>query len=128
MDKSYITLFTELAGASERLAEQVMALDREKNDVQGEKTAQIMRDDYAQLTDKLKNEVFPLTHNDFAKLLVATFIVSNNLEDRIKQYQASIDTYKLNIIPKLQRIIDETKNDEEVEKLANEIFIINSEN
>lgn len=126
MDTGYITLFTELARSSEVIAEQVMALNKANNDEQGETTAAIMRDDYAKLYDKLRNGDGELSRNEFAKLLVSTYIVVNNLEDRIKNYTKSVEQYKINVMPKLQRIIDETKTDEEAKNLANEIFTINT--
>lgn len=122
MDIKYITLFGELAKSSEIIAEQVMELDRAQNDEKGEATAKIMRDDYSQLYDKLSNGDSALTKNEFAKLLVAAFIIVNNLDDKIKKYQQTVDTYKTQIIPKLQRLIDEPQTDEEVIKLADEIF------
>lgn len=129
MDISYINLFAKLAQSSEVIAEKVIELDNEKNDIDGAKTATIMRDDYAKLYDKLHdNSNVKLTYNDFAKLLVSAFIVSNNLEDQIKNYQKSVDSYKLNLIPKLQRIIDETKESGNAMELANELFVVNSEN
>lgn len=126
MDTGYITLFTELAHSSEVIAKQVMALNKANNDEQGETTAAIMRDDYAKLYDKLRNGDGELSRNEFAKLLVSTYIVVNNLEDRIKNYTKSVEQYKINVMPKLQRIIDETKTDEEAKNLANEIFTINT--
>ena len=46
MDKRYVELFKELAKATAVSAEQVMDYDRAKNDEEGLKTAQTMRDDY----------------------------------------------------------------------------------
>ena len=122
MDIKYITLFTELAKSSEIIAEQVMELDRAQNDEKGEATAKIMRDDYSKLHHKLANGDSALNKNEFAKLLVAAFITVNTLDDKIKKYQLTVDSYRAQIIPKLQRLIDEPKTDEEVIKLADEIF------
>ena len=83
----------------------------------------MMRDDFAALHDKLgTNE--PLTKAEYAKLLVAAMIVANNIEDRIKSERKAIEGYKIDIIPKLSRINDETTTDEEAQKLADEIFKI----
>ena len=124
MDKKYLQLFTELAHAVETLSEQVMEYDRQKSDEKGEKTAQSMRDDYAKLYDKLRGDNVVLTRSEYAKLLVAAYIVVNNIEDRIKGERKAIEGYKIDIIPKLSRINDETTNDADASKLAEEIFKI----
>lgn len=124
MDKKYLQLFTELAHAVETLSEQVMEYDRQKNDEKGEKTAQSMRDDYAELYDKLRSGNVVLTKSEYAKLLVAAYIVVNNVEDRIKGERKAIEGYKIDIIPKLSRINDETTNDADASALAEEIFKI----
>ena len=123
MDKKYLQLFTELTSAVEVLSEQVMDYDKAQNDEKGLETAEMMRDDFAALHDKLgTNE--PLTKAEYAKLLVAAMIVANNIEDRIKSERKAIEGYKIDIIPKLSRINDETITDEEAQKLADEIFKI----
>lgn len=124
MDKKYLQLFTELAHAVETLSEQVMEYDRQKNDEKGEQTAQSMRDDYAKLYDKLRGDNVVLTRSEYAKLLVAAYIVVNNIEDRIKGERKAIEGYKIDIIPKLSRINDETTNDTDASALAEEIFKI----
>ena len=124
MDKKYLQLFTELAHAIETLSEQVMEYDRQKNDEKGEQTAQSMRDDYAKLYDKLRGDNVVLTRSEYAKLLVAAYIVVNNIEDRIKGERKAIEGYKIDIIPKLSRINDETTNDADASALAEEIFKI----
>ena len=125
MDKKYLQLFSELAHAVEVLSEQVMEYDRKKNDTKGEQTAQSMRDDYANLYDKLRDNVeAQITKSDYAKLLVAAYIVVNNIEDRIKGERKAVEGYKIDIIPKLSRINDETTNDTEASALAEEIFKI----
>ena len=125
MDKKYLQLFSELAHAVEVLSEQVMEYDRQKNDTKGEQTAQSMRNDYANLYDKLRNNTeAQITKSDYAKLLVAAYIVVNNIEDRIKGERKAAEGYKIDIIPKLSRINDETTNDTEASALAEEIFKI----
>lgn len=100
-----------------------MDYDKAQNDEKGLETAEMMRDDFAALHDKLgTNE--PLTKAEYAKLLVAAMIVANNIEDRIKSERKAIEGYKIDIIPKLSRINDETTTDEEARKLADEIFKI----
>lgn len=123
MDKSYIQLFSAIIQAAEVLAERVAEYNETKNDLDGKRTAEVMREDYANLNDKIRNnENVVLTKSDFAKLLVGAYIVSSNIEIQVEQLKKTLDNYKMIIIPKLARINDETSNDEEALKLANEIF------
>lgn len=126
MDKKYIELFKELAHATEISAEQVMQYDHEKGDTEGEKTAQIMRDDYTKLYDKIRANDFDgnLTKGEFAKLLVGAMIMTNQLQDRISALKKAMTGYQTDVIPKLQKIIDEAKDDDEAMKMANESLII----
>jgi len=123
MDKMYLKLFEAIIQAAEVLAEKVMEYDEKQNDLEGKRTAEIMRDDYANLYDKINtNEDVTLTKADFAKLLVAAYIVSSNMEVQVQQLQKTLESYKSAIIPKLSRINDEAQTDEEVTKLAEELF------
>ena len=124
MNNKYKQLFTALAQATEITAERVMEYNKNKNDDQGYKTAEIMRNDYAKLYDNLKNENYKLTYADFSKLLVGAIITSKQMEDRIANEKLVLQGYKVDTIPKLQRIIDEVENnnDEKAYQLAEEIF------
>jgi hypothetical protein len=123
MDKSYITLFKELTRAAEVAAEQVMEYDHLKGLAKEEETAKMMRDDYAQLHDKIeKGEI--LSKNDYAKLLAGAYIVSNNLRDRATALKKAIAGYETDLMPKLQAIVEGSTTDEEANKLANEKLII----
>lgn len=124
MNKEYQNLFKELAHAVELLAEQVMEYDHSHNDDEGEKTAQIMRDDFAALTEKFNAEEVALERNDYIKLLTGVYIIINNLQDKITNLKKTIDGYQTNVGAKLQRIMNETKTDEEANTLANELFSI----
>lgn len=124
MNKEYQNLFKELAHAVELLAEQVMEYDHNHNDDEGEKTAQIMRDDFAALTEKFNAEEVALERNDYIKLLTGVYIIVNNLQDKITNLKKTIDGYQTNVSAKLQRIMNETKTDEEANTLANELFSI----
>lgn len=131
MNAAYIKLFGEIARTINLLSERVMEANHLINDEHGEQTAQIMRDDYAQLHDRLMQDNFDpktLTKQDYAKILVGVMVVVNNLKDRIENQQKAIDNYQLQIAPKLQRIIDECSNDEEAFNLANELFTIDEIN
>ena len=132
MNKIYIKFFQELTKTTSTLAEQVAALNKSKNDFQGVKTAISMRDDYNTLYDKLNAKDFTddtISRSDFAKFLVGALIISSQLQDKIKQQDKVLHGYKVDIIPKLERIINETKTDDEAHLLAEEIFqIFNEEN
>jgi hypothetical protein len=101
-----------------------MEYDHSHNDDEGEKTAQIMRDDFAALTEKFNAEEVALERNDYIKLLTGVYIIINNLQDKITNLKKTIDGYQTNVGAKLQRIMNETKTDEEANTLANELFSI----
>lgn len=125
MNNNYITLFKEIAHNCEILSEQVMELDKKNNDKKGLNTATIMRDDYANLYDRLKAEDFDpstLTRNDYAKILAATYITMSNLNDKISVLQKAVSGYMVDVLPKLMRVVEETKTDEEVRELVEKIF------
>lgn len=127
MDKSYVKLFTEIIHTTELAAERVMELNHTQNDEKGEATAQVMRNDYAKLYDKIRDDNFDfdkLSKAEYAKLLVGTLIVVGNIEDRIAGEKKALNGYKTGIIPKLQRIVDECKTDEQAIALAKELFKI----
>ena len=124
MDKSYIDLFKVLAQSTVASAEQVMDYDREKGDESGYKTATTMRDDFQELTDRLDNAEYTLTKSDAAKLLVGAMIMVNQLQDRMKALKTSLAGYQTDLIPKLQKIVDEAKDDTEANEMADKNFII----
>lgn len=127
MHEKYITLFTKLAQSIEVLSEQVLDYNKSKNDEHGAETAGKMRQQYADLHDKLAAKDFDpsnLTKADYGKLLIGAVILSNNLEDQIKTLQTAMHGYKIDVIPKLQRIANETKNDLGAINLASQLFNI----
>lgn len=119
MDKKYTELFTLISQSISNLAEQVMNNHQENSENKQQETAQIMRDDYLNLHDKLVNGE-ELNKADFARLLVGAIIVTNQLNARIKNEQKALDGYKIDIIPKLDRI--NNTDAEEVPSLAEELF------
>lgn len=125
MHKKYIELFKELAHATEVSAEQVMEYDKSKNDEKGYETAQTMRNDFAALYDKIKNENFDgvLTKAEYAKLLVGCYIVVGNLQDRVEALRKAIAGYQSDLVPKLSKII-EAETDEAAQAAAEEQFVI----
>lgn len=129
MDKKYITLFKELAHSTAVSAETVMDYNKQKNDDKGYETAQIMRDNYQDLKERIEaaNDNFELNISDAAKLVVASIIFVNQLQDKVTNMNAAIKGYTDNLIPKLKEIVDNTANDEEAIKKANELFVITEE-
>ena len=124
MDKRYKELFTLISQSVSNLAEQVMNDHQDKGEDKQQETAQIMRDDYLNLHNKLVNEE-ELNKADFARLLVGAIIVTNQLDARIKNEQKALDGYKLDVIPKLDRI--NNTEEEKVASLAEELFKIQEE-
>ena len=127
MDKKYLNLFIQITQTVAVLAENVMDLNKKDNDEKGYETAKIMRDDFQNLHDKISEKNFDfnsLTRADFAKFLVGAIIIMQNLEEKVKNIQTSIQGYKIDTIPKLDRIVNETKTDEESITIANELFQI----
>lgn len=121
MDKRYVELFTLISQSVANLAEQVMNDHQDKGETKEQETAQIMRDDYMNLHDKLTAGE-DLAKADFARLLVGAIIVTNQLDARIKNEQKALDGYKIDVIPKLDRI--NNVEADEVPSLAAELFNI----
>lgn len=121
MDKGYVELFTLIAQVSANLAEQVMEEHKKNNEEKGYETAEMMRDDFLGLHDKLGTDE-TLNKADYARLLVGAIIFVNQLEARIKKEQDALQSYKLDIIPKLDQInnADASKTLE----LAESLFVI----
>ena len=126
MDKQYMDLFKELARATAVSAEQVMDYDKAQNDEKGFETAKVMRDDYEALYDRL-NDDYSMNRADAAKLLVGIMIQLNHMQDKIVALRKATTGYQTDVIPKLQEIVDNVNiTDEEIAKLADEKFIIDS--
>ena len=121
MDNKYISLFSELTKANIMFAEQVERYDRQLNDEKGANNAQLMREDFMLLDNRI-TDGSTLQKNDYVKLLVCALTVSNSLLEKIKTYQTALQGYKTDLIPKLQRIVEEASTDEEAQNLANELF------
>lgn len=121
MDNKYISLFSELTKANIMFAEQVEKYDRQLNDEKGANNAQLMREDFMLLDNRI-TDGSTLQKNDYVKLLVCALTVSNSLLEKIKTYQTALQGYKTDLIPKLQRIVEEASTDEEAQNLADELF------
>lgn len=127
MDKKYLQLFIEITKSMTILSERVMDYNYNKKDKKGEETAQIMRNDYQALYDRISQTDFDtatLKRADYAKLLVGAFVITQNIEDQVKEKQKAIDGYKIDLIPKLDRIVNESNTIEETKQLAEELFQI----
>ena len=127
MDKRYVTLFKELAQATAASAETVMDYDREKGDENGLKTATIMRDDFQDLVSRIDVTEYVLSKSDAAKLLIAATVMANQLQGRINNMKNALAGYQTDVLPKLQDIIDNAKDDDEAKSMAEEKFIIKEE-
>ena len=129
MDKKYVLLFKDIAKATAMSADSVMDYNRQKGDDKGLETATIMRDDFKQLAEVIENEGdnYAPTKPDAARLLVGAYVMANQLNDKIKAINKAIKGYTEDVIPKLQKIVDEAGTDDEVaKKMANEFFVIDS--
>ena len=121
MDKRYAELFTLIAQTTANIAEQVMDEHKKNNEEKGYQTAETMRNDYLNLYDKLGTDEV-LNKADYARLLVGTIIVVNQLDARIKSEQNALQGYKIDIIPKLDQI--NNADTTEITELAESLFKI----
>ena len=125
MDNKYIELFGLIARTVSNLAEQVMKEHHKNNDETGEKNAETMRNDFLDLYYKLNDPNAVLDKPDYARLLIGTIIVTNQLDARIKREEDALRGYKVDIIPKLDRI--NNAESESVVELAEELFSVKEE-
>ena len=127
MNSKYIELFREVAHTTEILSERVYGMDYDGKTDDSQRAAETLRNDYSELYDKMRQPDFDsntLTRQDFIKLLVGTSIVIGNLTTQIKNLQNAVDGYTTKIMPLLQRIYEESTDDESARKLAEELFQI----
>ena len=127
MDKKYVTLFKDLAQATAASAEAVMDYDREKDDKKGLETATTMRNDFQELASRITDD-YEMTQPDAARLLVAAMIQLNQIQDRINNLKNAMAGYQSDVIPKLQDIVDNAKEEGAAAQMANEKFVIKEEN
>ena len=125
MDKKYIELFRNLAQATAVSAEQVMDYNKQQNDEKGFETAEIMRNDYQELFDKLSSDAeYAMTKTDAARLLIAATVQVNQLETNIEALKKAKVGYETKVMPILKEILDGSENDEVAASLANTKFIL----
>lgn len=127
MDKKYITLFKELAQSVAASAETVMDYDREKGDEKGLENATIMRDNFQELVDRIDVTEYVISKADVAKFLIASTIITNQIQTKINALKTALAGYQTDLIPKLQDILDNASSEEEVQKMAEEKFTISEE-
>ena len=116
MNEKYKTLFALIAQNMENIAERAMEDDKAKNNLQAYKTAKEMRSKYARLHDLLTSKTvnYTLTKNDIIDLYIGANIVAKNLEARIRLEQTALQGYRLDLIPKLEKAME---NENEIEKI-----------
>lgn len=122
MDKDYITLFSYLCMATESLAEDTT--DALKDDKKKE-AAKEMRQRYADLRDKLESKDFDpstLERKDYAYLMVAAVLMERKLRARVEALTRTCTNYTTQIIPKLERMVKEGKDDKQLQTLRKELF------
>ena len=125
MDKKYIELFRNLAQATAVSAEQVMDYNKQQNDEKGFETAEMMRNDYQELFDRLSSDAeYSMTKTDAARLLIAATVQVNQLETNIEALKKAKVGYETKIMPILKEILDGSENDEVAASLANTKFIL----
>ena len=124
MDKKYIELFGLIAQTTANVAEQVMELHKDNQKETNYATAQVMRDDYQALHDKIQDGT-ELAKADYARLLVGAIIVANQIDARIKAEQKALRGYKIDIIPKLDQL--NQTNEADIAALAEKLFEIKEE-
>ena len=129
MDKKYVTLFQRLAQATAASAESVMDYDKQNKDEKGLQAAITLRDDFQELSDKIKTagENYAPTKNDAARLLVGAMVMANQLQNKMTDLRNAMSGYQTDVIPKLQDIVNNTTSDEEAITKANQIFVIENE-
>ena len=127
MDSRYVKLFTQIAQSIEVIAEQAMEANRASNDKKGEDAAEKMREMYMELHDRMSKEDFDpktLSKADYARILVGAAIAAQGIENRIETEKKALEGYKIDTIPKLNRIMDEAKDDDSARALAEELVTI----
>ena len=116
MNEKYKTLFALIAQNMENIAERAMEDDKAKNDMQAYKTAKEMRSKYARLHDLLTSKTveYTLVKNDIIDLYIGANIVAQQIETRVRREQTAIQGYRLDLIPKLEKAME---NEDEIEKI-----------
>ena len=64
---------------------------------------------------------------DAIKLLAGAFIITGQLQDKITTLKRALTGYQTELIPKLQDIVNNAKDDETAQTMAEEKFIVKDE-
>ena len=83
MNQKYRELFYLIARSSANIGEQVMNMHLDQHEETQAQTAEKMRDDFMELADKFDAKTFDsekITKSDYARLLVGTIIIVNQVE------------------------------------------------
>lgn len=124
MNDKYLILLKQIAANTQLLAQQAIEIEQKQDNGKGADVANIMLQDFKNLSDKLEITPEELNKSDYSKLLVGVLIIINHIKDLIIVQQKTIDNYNQTIVPKLQEIIDTAKTDEEVKELSQKLFKI----
>lgn len=131
MHERYIELFGEVARVMTLLLENALEYNYQQKDKEGIETATTMRDKYIHLQDKVQSKDFDpatLTRVEYIEFLIGFLTIAQNIEERIKRDELALNGYKTLMIPKLEKIMNETENDEQAKILSAEIFQTLEEN
>lgn len=115
MNEQYLKLFKEIANTIETLAEDSLKSNNENA------AANEMKERYSALYNLLQDGG-ALSRNDFISILIGVTVIVNRIKAHIESEKKVIDNYEALIIPKLNRVILETSNDEEAIKKAKVLF------
>jgi hypothetical protein len=122
MNKDYLKLFLELSHSIEAITEKAIEEEKEAKDDKAFKAAISMRKIYMELTNKLQSKNPTLDRSDYGALLIGAGIMLKNLEEKKAVLDKAISGYKIMLLPKLNRILNETNNDVDAVKLAEKLF------
>ena len=122
MNKNYLKLFIELSRSIEAITEKAIEEEKKANNNEQLKAAITMRKIYVDLSNKLRSKEPILDRSDYGALFIGAGIVLKNLEEKKDILDKAIRGYKIMLLPKLNRILNETDNDLDTVKLAEELF------
>lgn len=116
MNAKYKKLLALMAQTMANTAEKAMEQNKEKGDLAAYQTSMDMRDTHQNLVDKLKNNDYTLTKEDYASLCIAAYVVIQTIETRVKKEQATIIAYNTDLLPKLKAAMEDPERAEEIFK------------
>lgn len=122
MNKDYLKLFLDLSRSIEAITEKAIEEEKEANNDEALKAAISMRKIYMELTNKLQGKEPTLDRSDYGALFIGAGIMLKNLEEKKAVLDKAISGYKIMLLPRLNRILNETDNDMDAVKLAEELF------